>query len=177
MPRALEISGEYPPDWKEISDRVWAEAGHRCVRCLHPYRKGEHGKGQWTPCDRLCTHRGPIAHDRGGYLVPFVSNETAGEVVRGGILTVVAEWRIGTVHHLDGNKANCVWWNLLPLCQRCHLTVQSRVNPQQPYMLDHSEWFKPYVAGFYAKKYEGREITRAEALADLARLLAHERIA
>ncbi|GAH88897.1 unnamed protein product, partial [marine sediment metagenome] len=26
-----------------------------------------------------------------------------------------------TVHHLDGNKANCEDWNLAALCQRCHL--------------------------------------------------------
>ena len=26
-----------------------------------------------------------------------------------------------TVHHLDMDKANCAWWNLTALCQRCHL--------------------------------------------------------
>ena len=25
------------------------------------------------------------------------------------------------VHHLDGNKANCTYENLVALCQRCHL--------------------------------------------------------
>lgn len=91
--------------------------------------------------------------------------------------TVFAQWRIGTVHHFDGNKANCEWWNLLALCQRCHLTIQSRVNPQQPYMFEHSDWLKPYVAGFYAAKYEGRNITREEAEKEIDRLLAYERIA
>jgi len=143
MPRALHIIGEYPPEWPAISAATWAAAGHRCIRCLHPYVRGEHGKGEWTAC--------------GHY--------------------VFAQWRIGTTHHLDGNKANCVWWNLLALCQRCHLTIQSRVDPQQPYMLEHSDWFKPYVAGFYAKKYEGRDLTREEAVADMARLLTYERIA
>jgi len=28
MARALNITGVYPPDWKEISDRTWAEAGN-----------------------------------------------------------------------------------------------------------------------------------------------------
>lgn len=81
-----------------------------------------------------------------------------------------------TVHHFDGNKANNEWWNLMALCQRCHLRVQGRVNPQITYFLEHSAWAKPYVAGFYAKKYEGRMITREEAAARLDELLAHERI-
>lgn len=80
-----------------------------------------------------------------------------------------------TVHHLDGNKANCRWWNLLALCQRCHLRIQGRVNPDQPYMVEHANWFKPYVAGFYAWKYEGKELTRVQAEADLERLLRWER--
>jgi transcription elongation factor Elf1 len=81
-----------------------------------------------------------------------------------------------TVHHFDGDKSNCEWWNLLALCQRCHLRFQGRVNPHKPYMFEHSEWLKPYVAGFYAAKYEGRDITRAEAEARLQELLAYERI-
>ena len=32
-----------------------------------------------------------------------------------------------TVHHLDGNKMNCEWWNLAALCQRCHLRIQHDV--------------------------------------------------
>lgn len=174
MPRTLDITGEYPPDWKQISDATWAAAGHRCIRCSHPFKKGEHGKGQWSPCDEGCNHGGPL-QVTGPASFQAIATFTAGYLVKGGN-QVCAEWRVATVHHLDGNKANCVWWNLLPLCQRCHLKVQSRVNPQQPYMLEHSEWFKPYVAGFYAHKYEGRTITREEAVADMARLLAFERL-
>lgn len=88
---------------------------------------------------------------------------------------VFAEWRILTVHHADGNKSNCAWYNLLALCQRCHLTIQGNVNPNQPYMLEHSDWYKPYVAGFYAKKYEGKDITREEAVRRMDELLAYER--
>ena len=32
-----------------------------------------------------------------------------------------------TVHHLTGDKANMRWWNLAPLCQRCHLHIQGKV--------------------------------------------------
>lgn len=56
-----------------------------------------------------------------------------------------------TVHHLTGEKNNCVWWNLTALCQRCHLTIQARVIMARPWILPHSEWFRPYVAGYYAK--------------------------
>jgi 5-methylcytosine-specific restriction endonuclease McrA len=55
-----------------------------------------------------------------------------------------------TVHHLDLDKSNCRWWNLAALCQRCHLQIQGRVIMERPWMLPHSDWFKPYVAGYYA---------------------------
>lgn len=55
-----------------------------------------------------------------------------------------------TVHHLTGEKDNCRWWNLAPLCQRCHLQIQGKVIMHRPWLLEHSEWFKPYVAGYYA---------------------------
>lgn len=89
-------------------------------------------------------------------------------------MKIEAQWRILTVHHLDGDKANDAWWNTLPLCQRCHLQIQTRVDPETPYFLEHSDWFKPYVAGFYAHKYEGKMLTREEVEADMPRLLAYE---
>jgi len=79
--------------------------------------------------------------------------------------------RILTVHHLDGDKANNRWWNLLALCQSCHLTIQGRVIPERPWLFDHSPWFVPYVCGFYAAYYGGMNITRAEADADPDRWL------
>ena len=87
------------------------------------------------------------------------------------------DWTILTVHHLDGNKSNCRWWNLLALCQRCHLSIQGRVDPNMPYIFEHSEWFKPYAAGYYAFKYLNEELTRAQALARIDELLALEQLA
>ena len=58
-----------------------------------------------------------------------------------------------TVHHLSNDKSNCDWWNLLALCQRCHLSVQARVWLERPYFLPHSGWIRPYVAGWYASLY------------------------
>lgn len=54
-----------------------------------------------------------------------------------------------TVHHFDGDKSNCERWNLMALCQRCHLSVQNRVDPTDPLMFDPADWARPYIAGFY----------------------------
>ena len=82
--------------------------------------------------------------------------------------------RILTTHHFDGDKSNDAWWNLLPLCQVCHLHIQGKVDPETPFFLPHSEWLKPWVAGFYAKKYEGKDLTREQVMARLDELLAYE---
>ena len=55
-----------------------------------------------------------------------------------------------TVHHLDMNPANCEWWNLAALCQRCHLRIQGKVDFEQQYMFEHSAWMRPFVDGFKA---------------------------
>ena len=55
-----------------------------------------------------------------------------------------------TVHHLDMNPENNEWWNLPALCQKCHLSIQNKVDMNRIWMFLHSEWFKPYVAGWYA---------------------------
>jgi hypothetical protein len=39
-----------------------------------------------------------------------------------------------TVHHLDGDLANCAWENLVALCQRCHLRWQNTWQPGQSVM-------------------------------------------
>lgn len=52
-----------------------------------------------------------------------------------------------TVHHLDRNKANCEDWNLAALCQRCHLHIQSKVNMDQGFLFEHSDWMKPFIEG------------------------------
>lgn len=81
-----------------------------------------------------------------------------------------------TVHHFTLNKQEPSehWWAFLALCQRCHLQVQSKVDPEVPWFLEHSDWIKPYMAGFYAHKYEGRNITREEAVARMDELLGYE---
>lgn len=173
----------YPLEWHTtIKHRVREEAGFRCVRCKHPYRSGEHGKGEWTPCDDLCTHEGPVRVLQRGELVGLYEDYNGGlETARAGWedepdVVIEAQWRILTVHHLDHDKTNCKWWNLAALCQRCHLTIQGRVFIERAFLSGHTEWFKPYAAGWYALKYEDKDITRAEAEERLEELLAYERL-
>jgi hypothetical protein len=76
-----------------------------------------------------------------------------------------------TVHHLDLNPANCAWWNLVALCQKCHLQIQAKVVMEQVWMFDHSEWFKPYVAGYYAARRLGEELSREQVMERVDELL------
>lgn len=168
------FTGDYNADGKEKRREAREAAGYRCLRCRHPFENGKHGRGEWSPCDANCTHQGPIRQKLKNGWIEIVSNATAGELVKDGDC-IDAQWRILTVHHLDGDKSNDAWWNRLSLCQRCHLQIQGKVDPETPWFLEHSDWLKPYVAGFYAKKYEGRDITREEALSRLDELLSYER--
>ena len=52
-----------------------------------------------------------------------------------------------TVHHFDGDKANCEWWNLIPLCQRCHLSVQARMDWSKTTSKNCPVWLLPYMVG------------------------------
>lgn len=75
-----------------------------------------------------------------------------------------------TVHHIDMNPGNCAWWNLAALCQKCHLTIQAKVRIEQPYLYEHSEWFKPFVAGYHAHLF-GLPEDKAYVLENMERLL------
>lgn len=159
----------YPQAWHRsmrgfpaIKDLIREQAGHRCQRCGHPYRVGQVGeRGEWSPCDSGCHHGGPVRLQKV-------------EVPRPDFVQVEAQWRILTVHHLDEDKSNCRWWNLAALCQRCHLRMQRAVVMDRPWHLEHSDWFKPYAAGFYAWKYLGEDLTRDETMERIDELLALE---
>jgi hypothetical protein len=159
-----------------IKHLVREEAGHRCVRCGHPYVKGA---GEWSLCDRGCSHRGIVRlsyrADDGTEvegLEHYLASEAA--VVVGYGKRVEARWRILTVHHLNGMKSDCRWWNLAALCQRCHLTIQGKVVMERVWPWPHSDWFKPYAAGWYAWSYLSLDLTREQTLARLDELLALE---
>ena len=75
----------------------------------------------------------------------LVKNKAGWRCERCGHEHDVASGHVLTVHHLDGNKSNNELWNLAALCQRCHLSIQSRVEMRQVWMFEHSEWMKPHV--------------------------------
>lgn len=167
--------GQYPHDWPRIAREVKDAAGWRCVRCGHPHEKPK----LRLPCDDGCDlsrhpeWRPARASDLAGpeYARPLTVRR------RGADWTLYREprQRVLTVAHLDDNKANARWWNLAALCQVCHLSTQSRIEMERPWvMTPHSAWFRPYVAGFYARKYLGQELTRAEVEARMDELLALE---
>ncbi len=172
-----------------IKDIVRVEADHRCVRCFHPYRSETAGeRGEWSPCDERCDHAGPwrwrstLEGHSGEWFVCDVDDtpeehyalrNTAGTPG----IEIEARWRILTVHHLDMVKANCRWWNLAALCQRCHLQIQGNVQMARVWPWEHSEWFRPYVAGYYAHAYLGQDLDRTEVEDRLDELLALERAA
>lgn len=49
-----------------------------------------------------------------------------------------------TVHHLNGDKADCSPENLVALCQRCHLSIQAKYRPGQMTLqgIEAPEWMK-----------------------------------
>lgn len=148
-----------------VKHAVRAEAGYRCVRCGHPYEKG---MGEWSPCDAQCSHGEPTRWVDGAWPEGGLPHGETPKPVR------EAAWRTLTVHHLNGQKNDLRWWNLASLCQRCHLRIQRTVVMPRVFPYEHSEWFKPYAAGWYASIYLGEELTRAETMARLDELLALE---
>ena len=78
-----------------------------------------------------------------------VKREAGGRCVRCGHPHDAASGHVLTVHHFDGDRDNNARWNLMALCQRCHLSVQSRVDPANPIIFDPAVWAMPYIAGLY----------------------------
>ena len=114
---------DYPAEWPDVARAVKDAAGWRCIRCGHPHEVPGEPR---VPCDALCD----------------ASRHTGG--LNDG------KQRMLTVHHLIDQKDCLEWWNLTALCQSCHLHIQGKVKMYRPWLFEHSEWFRPYVAGFYA---------------------------
>lgn len=189
-------------EFSAVKDLVRENAGNRCLRCGHPYTKGQHSMEpdpeqpgefvSWSPCDSQCSHMGPVRLReifRPGEQ-PWVEHDLSmhGQTAAEAMMDegperlqqryeCDARWRVLTVHHLltgPEGKRNLLWWNLVSLCQRCHLRVQRLVDLRRVYPWPHTEWFRPYAAGWYAWSYLGESLTRAEAMSRLPELLALE---
>ena len=104
-----------------LKARVRLEAGHRCLRCQHPYMPKGDAKmlglepswrpDGWSACDLRCDHLGPKRVVDVDGVLKF-SNPTPGRAWHRHILIgdsgrrVESEWRVLTVHHADGDKGN-----------------------------------------------------------------------
>lgn len=217
-----------------IKDLIREQAGHRCIRCYHPFKVGESGemvgpsaetkataaevglsvetfdqifmdgpthpsltpeqeeailekarRVNWSDCDEQCRHGGPL-RTLNSYGLPWLEipelkeGRTAADVLAETLFEhrgakgplMQAAWRVLTVHHLDEVKANCCWWNLTALCQRCHLYIQRKVTMENPWPWDHTDWFQPYAAAWYAHKYLALELTREATMERLDEFLA-----
>ena len=145
--------------------------GHRCERCKHPFPPGT--PGEWSRCDEQCyLNDHHQSQQPGTWRHRYEYDGESGEAIE----IIEAQWRILTVHHLNGVKYDLRWWNLAALCQRCHLLIQGKVRMERPYLRAHSEWFQPHAAGWYAWDKLGEDISRAEALDRLDELLALEHL-
>ena len=149
----LNIRGEYPSDWVEISLRAKEEAGFRCVRCRHPFKR----EGAACLCDGLCDSTKGF-HAKRGHATPYHPELLVG--INYG------------VHHFDGDKSNCRWWNLAALCNSCHLTIQANVIPERAWLFEHSDWMRPYAAGYYAFTFGNLDLPREEVARDTDRFIA-----
>ncbi len=88
-------------------------------------------------------------HENWSDIAQAVKADANGKCVRCGHKHEPSTGYCLTVHHFDGNKSNNGRWNLIPLCQRCHLSVQQRVDPDVALMFEPALWAMPYIAGLY----------------------------
>ena len=128
-----------------IKDVVRAFADYRCVRCHHRYRGG----GEWTRCDTRCTHGDEIRYRHGSESRwietdswPDVSRQFEYDFTHTTIdpanprrvlppLEVEAHWRVLTVHHLNGVKADCRC--SLSLCWRRLMATEQLFSTRLPH--------------------------------------------
>ncbi len=103
------------------------------------------------------------------------AGDEPGRIIADGIAkgaAIQAAWRILTVHHLNERKHDLRWHNLAALCQRCHLVIQRKVTMENPWPWEHSTWFRPHAAAWYALRYLGEHLTYTDTMARLDELLA-----
>ena len=63
-----------------------------------------------------------------------------------------------TVHHLIPDTFLIDSWNLACLCQRCHLTVQDRIDMDTIYLLKYTNWLSHHLGGY--RRWRNRQRRR-----------------
>ena len=66
------------------------------------------------------------------------------------------------VHHLDMRPENCEWWNLVALCDSCHMRVQGRLDWAQMSMSDASAAWGESLPRWLAVRRKGFLETRQD---------------
>ena len=166
-------AGDYAPDWRAVSLMTKAAAGWRCIRCRHAFNPDD---GKPLPCDPLICDRTRGIHRRMTSVAMAGERTPATRAAELAEITLTDEEALArlsfTVHHFDGDKRNDRWWNRLALCNSCHLKIQSSVIAERSWILEHSEWAKPYIGGFYAWWFAKQEPSRETVEADVDLFLA-----
>lgn len=63
-----------------------------------------------------------------------------------------------TVHHAIPDTFLNEKWNLMCLCQRCHLAMQDRINFDTLYLLAYENWLSPHIRGY--RRWKARQKRR-----------------
>lgn len=86
------------------------------------------------------------------------TGETIGKLRRDGKEHFIA------VHHIDGDKSNCEWQNLLYVCQACHLEIQGRWVPGKIVPLEWLERFNGLPAWMTIRNLPYQDNTQLKLL-------------
>lgn len=176
-PRVEMRRAQLDPEVEIVAIALDDDTGHLPPEAIE-HRRKRGTEVLYSPCSRDCAHGGPARwrEDSLAMWKEVTGDEPIGRLVANGA-QVQAEFRILTVHHLNGRKFDCRWWNLAALCQRCHLVIQRKVQMERVYPFEHTPWFRPFAAGWYAQAYLGESLTREQVDGRLDELLALERMA
>lgn len=116
MPIKPENAHRYPPDWKQIRERILERAGNRCE-----------GSPAYPDC-RI--PNGWFRNNTTGETTGEVWDTEAWSLADGDSVTRI----VLTIGHLDHTPENCADENLRAWCQRCHLTYDAEHHAQTAYM-------------------------------------------
>lgn len=120
MPIKPENKHRYPPDWREIRERILERAGHRCENCgviNHAY-----GFRQADGSFVMTGYNGARA------MLEPARSELRPHPQGVDVLMIVL-----TIAHLDHVPEHCGDDNLRAWCQRCHLAYDAEHHAQTAY--------------------------------------------
>lgn len=100
------------------------------------------GHGKRTQKQRVHDYRANDYPDNWAEIARDVKQRAGNRCVRCGAANDPAAGYMLTVAHLIPDKSNVEDWNLVALCQRCHLHLQHKIDFEQPYMFEHSAWLQ-----------------------------------